>query len=450
MINIGGGGYQLSIQLLKKLNEKTPDFVKQMMASNIRSKLINKSTFINQLKELEDYERYSLQVQEEIQFKKLRNILIYSYENVQYYTELFDKVNFDPYLFSSKDEISKIPILTKDLIVKNWDKLISKDKIDYYITHTGGSMGKPTTIALEKDSIYKEKAFIYNYWAKLGYDYKNTKIVTFRGLEFNDKISKYNPLYNEIVLSPFKLNEETIFDYIRIIDKFKPEYIHGYPSAIYSFCRLINKKSILLGCPIKGVFFISENIDKHEKEYIESCLDCKCAAFYGHTERAVFAEEFNDFYRFNNLYGYTELLNSDNGLAIVCTGFLNRKMPLIRYSTDDYVIEKSEGFEIVGHREKELLIGANNERISMAAMNVHTDEFKKIKLLQFEQFEKGKVVLNVVEDGRIEDRDIMLIKSVLNRKLKNALDIEINMVKSIPLTSRGKYTKIKQHLNVGK
>jgi phenylacetate-CoA ligase len=288
---------------------------------------------------------------------------------------------------------------------------------------------------------------MYNHWSKLGYDYRNTKIVTFRGLEFNGKIHKYNPLYNEIVLSPFKLSDEIIGKYTNIINKYKPEYIQGYVSAIYNFCRILERNKVDLTVKIKGVFFISENVDPSEKEYIESFFKCKSLAFYGHSERAVFAQEINNSYTFSNLYGYTELHNLESNLRIVCTGFLNRKMPLIRYLTDDYVINNSSKMNIIGHWDKELMIGKSDEKIAMSFINFHTDVFKKIRTFQFEQFERGKVILKIVKDDEITKDDLKLMKIALNKKLLNILDIEIKIVPEIQLTSMGKHKKVIQHVS---
>lgn len=436
----------MKAQILKILNDKAPEILKRTTFPLIRGRLINNKMFLEQFEVLNEFDRLNDEQQNEIQLGKLKQMLIYAYENVPYYNNIFDTIKFDPYNFNDLKEMEKIPILTKEEVVRNQEKLFSKKNIDYYITNTGGTTGKSLDIVLDKDSIYMEKAFIYHYWSCIGYNYLDTKIVTFRGLEFNNAIYKYNPIYNEIILSPFKLSQETIKKYIKIIDKFGPEFLHGYPSAIYSFCKLLKKNKLTLKNKVKGVFFISENVDEFEKEFIEHTLDCKCLAFYGHSERAVFAEELNGSYNFNKLYSYTELIKENDDYKIICTGFLNSKMPLIRYLTDDYVVIKNNCTKITGHRNKEVLIGINDERISLAAVNFHSNEFEKIKSYQFEQSEKGKAVIKIVAEEEVTDDDINLMRNVINKKLLNVLNLEIKIVTEIPLTNRGKYRKIIQNL----
>jgi len=431
---------------IKKINEKCPQFVKAAFAPFIRGKLIKNKAFIETFNEIEEFNKLTENEKEQLQFKKLKETLIYCYNYIEYYKELFDKVKFNPYEIKSFEDIKAIPYLTKEIVLEKKSKLLSKENINYYLAHTGGSSGKPLTLYLDRDSIYKERAYVYNYWSKFGYDVKTSKMITFRGLEFEGKIYKLNPIYNEIVMSPFKLNESTFNEYLRIIRKFKPDFICGYPSAIMNFCRLLEKSKESL--TFKSIFFISENCSIEEKKYIENVLKGKSTSFYGHSERAVFAERYDKTYVFNKLYGYTELIPlEENKYRIVCTGFINKKMPLVRYMTDDIAYIHEGNIDIIGHWDKEMLIGKNDERISIASINFHSDEFKKIKQYQFEQFEKGRTILKIIKEEDIDQKDILMMNRVLEKKLKDILEIEIKIVDNIPLSNRGKIKKILQHLN---
>lgn len=435
-------------KLLKKLNQNMPDLIKKIFIKQIRAKVINNSVFKETKNELKNFEDLSEEEKNKFHLEKLKETLIYAYENTIFYKKTFDKVGFNPYNFSDIKEMDKIPTINKELILERFDEFLSKENIDYYEAFTGGSTGKPLRIFLDTNSIYREKAFVYNYWSKFGYDYKNSKIITFRGLEFGNKIYKYNPIDNQIIVNPFKLSAENIDEYVKIINKFNPEFFHGYVSAIYNFCRLLDKKNIKLKANIKCVFFISENVTYEERRYIEKVLNCKSNIFYGHSERAVFAEYFNDSYEFNKLYTHVDFLkkkDTENLYEIACTGLLNKKMIFIKYIPDDVVKINNGKIHIYGHWDKELLIGKNNENISIASINFHNNVFSKVKFYQFEQFERGKVVLNIVEDSKLTENDKKEILEILNKKIKDCIEVKIKIVNDIELTNRGKYKKVIKH-----
>lgn len=436
--------------LLKKLNEKTPDFVKQALSKPIRAKVIKNKVFLETYKELERYKSYSEEERKKVHLEKVKNVLIYAYENTDYYKEQFDFLNFSPYEFKHLSEIDELPTINKQQVIENYEKIISKEEIDHYIAYTGGSTGKPLKILLDTNSIYKEKAFVYNYWSKFGYDYSNSKIITFRGLEFKDKIYKYNPIDNQIILNPFLLNKNTINRYVDTINKYKPDFIHGYCSAIYNFCKLLRSSDLKLNCNIKSVCFISENVEEEQRILIEETLNCTSNIFYGHSERIVLAEYYKDSYKFNDLYTHVDFIdtNEKNMYIMACTGFVSRKMPLIRYTPDDVAIIEDGKIQIHGHWDKELLIGINNEQISIASINFHNDIFNKVRMYQFEQYKEGEVYLNVLEDEKLHEKDVKYIENIISYKLKNIIDVKIRIVEDIELTNRGKYKKIKQHIKL--
>ena len=435
----------MGISLLKKINERTPYWLKKPFSKIIRGKLINNKEFVDTYSKLSEYDSMSKDEISKVQLGMLKDTLIHAYEHTRYYHRIFDEAGIDVYNECSYEMFKKIPTLTKEDLKKNLDGILADDIADFYLVTTGGTTGEPTKVQMEKDAIYREWAFVYHYWSKFGYDYKSSKLATLRGVDLGKKLYEINPLYAEVRLNPFALSEVNIEDYIRIIKKFKAEFIYGYPSAIYNFCRIAEKKGIKLAGKFKAVLLISENLYEFQEQMIKKVLQCKVAIFYGHSERAVFAERFEAGYLFNSLYGVTEL-SLDN--EPVVTGFINRKTPLIRYVVDDQIKPVEEGFNIIGHHSSEVLVGYNDERVSMASINVHDDTFRKVKAYQFIQNEKGKCILNIEASDNMTDVDLKKIKVGVQRKLGEGFDCTPILVKSIEATSRGKYKMLISKLNI--
>lgn len=434
----------MGIALLKKLNTHLPDSIKILFAPIIRGKLIYNTVFQGQMRELDRLDSMTCEAIEKEQFVRLKDTLLHAYEHTPYYKRLFDGVGFNPYDFCDVSELAKIPVLTKELIIQNFDDLQADDIDDYYSATTGGSTGTPLKVNLDRESIYREKAFIYHFWQKYGYDYKSTRIASFRGTDFNGKICRANPLYNEIQLNPCSISAETIHDYYRCMCKFGVEFLHGFPSAIYSFCKFAKAAGLEIAGKYKAVFFISENVYDFQKKFIEETLECPTAPFYGHSERAVFAESFGGGYSFDKAYCYSELTEGNRG-NIICTGFINRKMPLIRYQLDDSAEYEFDYYRITGHREG-IVYGLNGEMISLAALNLHSDKINRIACFQLYQEQRGELLVKVVPIHQLSPMDIEDLRVAFQKQAGNGLKVEIEVVGEIPLSSRGKYKLLIQNI----
>lgn len=428
---------------LKNIRDNIPEPIKHLTAPIFRNKLLNNKYFKEQFSLLDKGESYNEDAIKDYQLNQLKNVLEYANNNVPYYTELFKNVGFDHNKLTSFEDITVIPFLTKDIIRQNFDKLTSTKKVagGYYVATTGGSTGEPLKILLDYDSIFKEIAFIYFFRKGLGYQFED-KLATFRGVEFGDKLWKYNPMYNELIFSPFKLSRLTLENYVTKINDFNPQYLNGYLSTIYFFARLLSEHPIPIKTKLKGIYLISENIDIEQREFIEKFFNLKSVTFYGHSERCIIAEEkIPNRYIFDPFYGFTEQVKiEDNLFSIVGTGFLNHTMPLIRYKTDDICTPYNGYFSIDGSRKgTNGLYGKNNEYFGHAAFNFHSNIFKNVTNYQFVQNEKGKSDLLIIVNRDFKVSEIDLMHKEIDKKTKGIIDFNIKVVDSLILSPRGKF-----------
>lgn len=446
----------MNYSFLKRLYEYLPYAVKAPFAEILRKKLINNKIFIKHFSYLQNINSLTDDDIQNEQLKLLKRTLIYAYENTIYYNEVFKKISFNPYDFSEINELQKLPVLTREMVRENFNQIQSKDIKGYLVT-TGGSSGEPLEIMMSNEAYYIEWAFVYNYWSKFGYDIYKSRIVTFRGIKLGKKLFEINPMYNEIRMNVFLLNRNNFDQYYKAINKYNAEFIYGYPSAIHTFCKIAQKKGINLEHKFKAVFLISENLYPFQEKLLKEVLDCPLAMFYGHSERAVFAEKSRVGYRFNPFYGVTEM--SENGEPVV-TGFINKRTPLIRYVVDDKIreinndnnpVEDYRGYRLIkwdkdyaiqGHHDGEVLVGVNGEEISAASINFHDKTFKGISDYQFIQRKKGECELCVVPNKEISDEDLSRIKKAVMRKMGNSIQCEVKVVNQRILTDRGKYKMI--------
>jgi len=427
----------------KSIRDNLPESLKFIFSPFIRGRLLKNKYFIeyyNLLKMREDLDSESIK---KYQLDQLKSLLIYSYQNVPYYHDLFRLSQFDPYKFIDFQDMSKLPFLTKDLVRDNFDKLIATQNLKngYYTATTGGTTGKPLKVLLDYDSIFKEIAYIYFYRSKLRYTFKD-KLATFRGVEFDGKFWKLNPMYNEIILSPFKLSKETLQRYVTKINDYRPQYLNGYLSSIYFLARLLSEKKMALNTKLRGIFLISENIDIKQREYVEQFFNVGSSTFYGQSERCIIAEEKEkNRYAFDPYYGFTEqILFDNNTFEIVGTGFLSRIMPLIRYKINDICIPDQHLFSIESmRRSTQGLYGKNNEFFGLAALNFHSDIFKNVTNYQFIQSKKGEADLLIIVNDKFRLSDFENIRREIDRKTNGVIIFNIKKVDSLIFSRRGKF-----------
>ncbi len=436
----------MNIALIKKINEKMPYWMKRPFAHIIRGRLINNSVFLETYDSLLRLDQMNKDEIKEEQKQKLLKTLKHAYEHSNYYHALFDENDFSFESLKDISDIQRLPLLTKELLKEHLSEIVTDDNRDYYTVTTGGTTGEPTKVLMSKSAIFKEWAFIYHYWSKFGYNYKSSRLATFRGIEMGNKISEINPLYAEIRMNPFILNFDNVERYLQLIKKFRADFLYGYPSAIYNFCRLAKKRNINISNVFKAAFLISENLYDFQKELINSVLQCPIVIFYGHSERAVFAEKYENGYVFNPFYGVTEI--SENGEPVV-TGFINEKTPLIRYVVDDYV-EKNDkdGFVIWGHRESDMIIGKNGEQIRASLLNFHGELFEKYGQFQIIQEKEGELKIRLVGKKDQSDGDIEAIIDRMDSILNGQFKLSMEFADDLDLTSRGKYKFLIQKLNL--
>ena len=437
--------------LVKKIYNSLPENIKKIFGYLIRNQLIKNHFFKIQYRELVEADRMSVETLKQKQLELLRQTCIQAYEQTDYYKKIFDDVEFNPYSFQSFEVFSeKVPILTKQMVLEHFDEINARTITDDYPATTGGSSGTRLQINNAWETFYRENAFDYHFQAKLGYDYKRHKLLLLAGSE-SEKLCSVSPLYNMVRVSGRYLNAETMKEAVEFINKTKPDYIKGIPSAVYQFCKYLKSGNYELKCAIKGVFYRSENINPEQRKFIEETLKCPSIAFYGATERVAWAEEENNIegvpvYRFQPLYGYMELDKEDRE-TIISTGFINPKMPLIRYKTDDSAKCVGDGlYTITGHRST-ALVGKNGENISVEYFAHLEESFDKIEKYQLEQFEKGTLLVNVVPRRELSVEEMKEIEELFAKKCAYKLNVSLKIVENVVLTPRGKFKLLNHSIN---
>lgn len=405
------------------------------------------------------------------QEKQMKSLLIHSYEHVPYYKKIFDNCGFNPYTFRCLDQVKVLPLLNKNIIQENFNELLADNFPAHKTTFntTGGTSGNQLKFCLEKNYEQVELPFVEHIWGRVGYTTKSS-VAVLRNQSFeNGKLFVYDWKQRKLVLDNFHLTDSNIKQILNKICQDKIEFIHTYPSAVLSICDYIRRLDYRMSYSPKAILATSENLYSGQKELIESTLNCRVFTFYGHSERACIAGwcEDSDLYHVQSEYGYMELLDENqksidaaNKLGeIVCTGFFNKAMPFIRYQTADYSSYTDKGScscgrnykllnSIEGRWMQEMLVCKDGSKVSITALNMHSDIFENVKKYQLYQDTVGLCFLNIVKAQQYSDEDEKNIKLELIKKLGNSIELKIIYMDDIEKTQRGKFKYLIQKLSI--
>lgn len=408
---------------------------------------------------------------EQLQLRKLKQLLEYAYQNIEFYRKEFDRIGFIPNSIESLKDLEKLPIIDKEVMIKCQNELISKEfknkQLDYMTT--GGTSGRQFGIYIERRSYPKrEIPFVDSIWGRVGYIRNKSRIAQLRNQVLEEgRLWEKNRRNHFLVLDSYHLTDKNIGTLLQVLKVKQIEYLHTYPSSALILCDYIKRKGIDFTGSLKAALVSSENIYPGQKETIEKYLKCRCFTFYGHTECAALAGwcEVSDKYHIQSEYGYLELVDNVGNVItepnvigeIVCTGFDHFAMPFIRYRTGDYSSYSKEQDcqcgrhykllnEIKGRWTQEMFICKDYNRIPMTAINMHSNIFKNVINYQFQQDKPGECILRIVKNEFYLDTEEKIILQELGKKFDNLMQIKIVYVSDIDRTTRGKQQFIIQNI----
>lgn len=398
-------------------------------------------------KEILLVETFTSQQKKAFVFAKIRNLVIFAYENIKFYKEYYDSTGFNPIDLKSFDDIQKIPVITKAILNQYALEDRSCNLVGRYIVNTGGSSGNPFGFYILPNSMGHEWAHMHNIWENLDYKCSDFKLV-FGGRSDVKKLVEYDVVRNHFSIDIYSDFNQVSHELIPLLKKYKIKFLHGYPSSIYEFAKYCKNENTeltnLLKKNLKGVFLGSEYPHDHYRKVIEEVFDVKTISWYGHTERAILAFEKEKKFEYQPFlsYGYTEIIENENKeFDLIGTSYYNNASPLIRYNTEDTiqnpVLEDSilKSFEILKGREGEFVIDKNNVKVNLTGLifGRHHKLFNYSKFIQVKQIEIGVIEIYFVSDS-IEE---VIAKEYFDSKNLN-FDISFHKISEPIRTLAGK------------
>lgn len=394
---------------------------------------------------------------------KVDFVSTYQQDKIKSIFQIAGRTSFYQHLNETSAQIEKLPFIDKEIVLKFSHKMIIEKTGADYVT-TGGTSGKPLGFYINKNRKGFEWFWMTNNWNKVGFTLKDFRAVL-RNHKLKEKKFKVDPLLREYQYNNFSLNDSYLDFIIKDSLEKNIKFLHAYPSAAYIIGRRIQKTKNKTS--LKTFLCGSEDIFPFQKSLIQKELNIRMYTWYGHSEKLILAgeESICEYYHSNPFYGLTEIVDHDGssiktpglGGELVGTGFINTKMPLIRYKTGDFAEYVGETCPDCGHigftfkKVKGRWIGdkiykSDGTVITTTALNLHNDAYNYIKNIQYKQEEIGRLEVRIVPEKNYTSVIKEALLDELMLKVGNNLKIEIVEVENVEYTKNNKFQLLIQKI----
>ena len=310
------------------------------------------------------------------------------------------------------DDIKKLPVITKDMVKRHADEMLTVPKWKMITNHTSGTTGTPLKVYEDWPSIWREQAYFYCYRRRCGFVY-GQPLVSLRGnLDRKDIYLKVH-ISNTLYLSSYNINQENVKTYYNLIVKHKAVAIEGYPSSLYSLALLLRDNAMQLHIPL--AFTSSETLLDYQRELIEKQFDTQVYDHFGTTERTIRLSEAINHNGYYEDPGYS--INEYTEDGEITTSLINESFPMIRYKGNDvmeivHLDNKNQQVKVraIQGRTGSYLVGKDNTRYSCALLTRVFKEITTIDNAQFLQYRKGEVTLNIVVNEIFSSEDMCRLR----------------------------------------
>ena len=395
-----------------------------------------------------------------LQLRKIKEITSYAYHNVPFYTKKFDIAGMRPEDINSFKDLEKIPLTTKEELKKAGDCIISKEhtKEELYTSRTSGSQGLPFTSYFDK-----------NAWNTLKYASKlrarsacgqrlGARIVN---IETYDK-NQVEELNHTAKNSFFNIKYLSIFDdienHITFLESFKPDVLYGLASYFLELGRIMMEMNLHWN-ENTLIFTSGEMLDVSTKKKLRMYFGNNVFDVYGSTELKEVAWECKEHkgYHINDDLYYVEFVEKKGceDFELVITSFVNKAMPLIRFSLGDHGRKLEEkckcglAFSMLTPmqgRDVDYFLLPDDRLVSPYMLTMSVEPIKSIfqyKIIQHsKEFVEFMVVLEKTGNEAISrtfEETIDEVKMKLGSVLGKDVCIQVTLCSRIPLGNNGKY-----------
>jgi phenylacetate-CoA ligase len=281
---------------------------------------------------------------------RLRDLLSHCERQVPYYAELMRETG-GRYLEDPEGYLTRLPVLTKDIIRARFDDLKSRDlsRRKWKFNTSGGSTGEPVRLIQDWEFAARSGAVQALNYKLVGRETGEPEIKFWGSVRDNVRATKalrarlLLRLSNTMNLNCYDMTPADMYRYIAAFNRVRPKVILAYAGAIYELARFAEREGLKVE-PQAAVMTTAEMLYPCMRERIEKVFQTTVYNKYGSREVGDIACERPGYC---GLWvapwgNYVEILDSEGRRVpdgdegeIAVTSLTNYAMPLLRYRIGD-------------------------------------------------------------------------------------------------------------------
>jgi phenylacetate-CoA ligase len=418
------------------------------------------SVYSDYLEELRHRDYSDTYDQKRYQDHRLIELISYAVQHSDFYKEYYASVDLNS--IRGVQDIGKLPILEKEVVRSNIDRIYTMPLNEGIVGNTSGTTGTPMKYVYTYEDYQRRFAYLDSFKAKHGVIVGKTRRASFTTAKIvpqNQKSKVFwrdNALIKQRLYSGYHCKSSNIAYYLQNLNEYKPTSLDGLPSSIYELARYVLDKNFSLTFTPIAIFPTAETLLPHYRTTIQEAFGCPVRDQYASSEGAPFITECkHGKLHYNMDTGIIEV--DDNGEMIV-TCFETHGTPLIRYKIGDKVVMADPAVKCVcgsSHpiineiqgRGNDYLISRTNGKFTAIYLSLVSEEFmNSVRRMQFIQNNIDSIEVLVEADEKYRRDMDRIIVDKLKYSFGEDMKISIHIVDEIPKEPSGKYKLIKNNL----
>lgn len=339
----------------------------------------------------------------QLQEAKLQRLVRHAYDHVPFYRRMFKSRGLSPEDIQTLVDLRKLPVIDKealkaqpvtDLISNHHDSIADLIRVS-----TSGSSGVPFDFFIDRRCEQLRKAQSLRPYLSNGRRLTDCSVY-FTG--FPDQKPKWFERLGVLREWRIGCNEPHAFQ-LQAFNRFRPQVIQGYPSALTSLASFVRDQAVQIHKP-RLIFTDSELLTPENRRLIEQTYRAPVIDVFGSWETGNIAYECDRHRGYHMAIDCVvfELITKDGNPAgdgeegeMVCTVLDSLAMPLIRYNLHDIAARTAHPcpcqrsfplLEVIAGRSDDMVRLADGRTLSpqgfLASFNFVNEAVKEFQIIQ--------------------------------------------------------------------